>query len=63
MFVARQSTPPTMSIAMLDMESAVEDNYRKYPRVTVPYSPQMHSNCASYCYWFDTTSLHVIART
>ena len=36
----------------LDMGSAVEDNYRKYPIVTVPYSPHMHSNCASYCYWF-----------
>ena len=42
MFVARKSTPPTMSIAMFqwtDMGSAVEDNYRKYPIVTVPYSP------------------------
>ena len=29
------------------MGSAVEDNYRKYPIVTVPYSPHMHSNCAS----------------
>ena len=30
MFVARKSTPPTMSIAMLGMGSAVENNYRKY---------------------------------
>ena len=34
MFVARQSTPPTMSIAMFqDMGSAVEDNHRKFPIV------------------------------
>ena len=56
MFVARKSTPPTMSIAIcckgLDMGSAVQDNYRNDPIVTVPYSPQMHSNCASWCYWF-----------
>ena len=35
MFVARKSTPPTMNIAIcfkgLDMGSAVQDNYTKYP--------------------------------
>ena len=33
--------------AKFHMGSAVEDNYRKYPIVTVPCSPHMHSNCAS----------------
>ena len=42
MFIARRSTPPTMTILQcfkgLDMGSAVEDNHRKYPIATVPYS-------------------------
>ena len=52
MSVAHQSTPPTMSIGKFQGPGhgvAVEDYL---PIVTVPYSPHMHSNCASYCYWF-----------
>ena len=42
MFVARQSTPPTMQCFKgLDMGSTVEDNYRKYPIVTV----HIHLRC------------------